>query len=88
MMKGYLFTFRSITAAQLAAKSLDGYGIANALIRTPRQLGRNGCGYAVRISARRFSESLQILQQEGRRYNKIYIQQEDQSWQEVPDVIL
>ena len=44
-------TFRSITAAQNAARALEQAGLPAQVLRTPRALQEQGCGYCVRAPA-------------------------------------
>ena len=48
-MIDYLFTFRSLTAAQQAEMILTRYGIPSRLVRIPSRISDNGCGHAVRV---------------------------------------
>ena len=48
-MIDYLFTFRSLTAAQQAELLLIRYGIPCRLVRAPSRSSNNGCSYAVRV---------------------------------------
>ena len=43
------YTFRSITRAQLAQRALREAGVSAALLRTPKALAAEGCGYALRL---------------------------------------
>lgn len=52
-MKGYYFTFRSVTAAQRAQRLLTDAGIGARISRTPGALAANGCGYCLQVSAQR-----------------------------------
>ena len=45
----YYFTFRSVTGAQRAENVLRQEGIPGRLLRAPKFLSLNGCGYAIRI---------------------------------------
>lgn len=48
-MEEYLFTFRTITAAQSGEFELRRQGIPCRLGRTPRTLAVSGCGYCLRV---------------------------------------
>ena len=50
-MFDYLFTFRSLTAAQRARSVLNAGGIRAPIARTAKRLSANGCGYAIRVRA-------------------------------------
>ena len=45
------FTFRSITRGQLALRELQEADVNAALLRTPKALTTEGCGYTVRVRA-------------------------------------
>lgn len=66
-MKGFYFTFRSVTAAQRAQQLLNAAGIAAGLARTPAQLAVNGCGYCLRVGMRRGAEAMELLRGSGLR---------------------
>ncbi len=51
-MKGYYFSFRSVTAAQKALRTLTDAGIPASMGRTPGALAKNGCGYCLRVAER------------------------------------
>ncbi len=46
----FYITFRSITYAQRAQNHLDRLGIRTYLLRTPRSMAKNGCGYCLRTA--------------------------------------
>lgn len=48
-MDHYYYTFRSITRGQLALRYLQAAGVTAALMRTPKALATEGCGYAIRV---------------------------------------
>ena len=50
-MDYYFFTFRSITRAQLALRYLQAADMRAALLRTPKALATEGCGYVIRVRA-------------------------------------
>ena len=47
-MEVYL-TCRSLTYAQSVSRALGAVSIRNMIVRTPQNMSREGCGYAVRI---------------------------------------
>ena len=50
-MYEYYFTFLSVTAAQRGMTDLLQRGIYAELVRTPRRVAENGCGYALKVKA-------------------------------------
>ena len=63
-------TFRSITAAQNAARALEQAGLPAQVLRTPRALQEQGCGYCVRAPA------------EPETIRRLYRRGADGAWQE------
>ena len=57
----YLFTFRSLTAAQSARNVLSAEGIRAPVTRTPGRMAENGCGYAVRVSDKSGIRAVNLL---------------------------
>ena len=49
VMKIYYITFRSVTFAQRGEQLLQKSGIRAALLRTPKWMESQGCGYSLRI---------------------------------------
>jgi len=45
----YAFTFRSLTHAQSGRNALDRSGVANWLVRAPKSLSDQGCGYLLEV---------------------------------------
>ena len=82
-MYEYFFTFRSVTAAQSAAKRLEQAGIAAAMLRTPRGLQKQGCGYSLRVRAGQFSEAHRLLTQFSAPFQRIYGKAPGGRWEEV-----
>lgn len=72
MMNEYYFTFRSITTAQLAAAALDRAGIPHVLLRTPKAMAGQGCGYSLRIAQMRAEQAARLLRQENITFQRIY----------------
>lgn len=64
-MNDYYFTYRSVTSAQRALRSLTDAGIPTQLRRTPGPLAKNGCGYCLRVSAGRIAQAAQALRGSG-----------------------
>lgn len=64
-MDYYLFLARSVTRAQKMDAELRRRGIHADLVRPPVQLSEKGCAYALRLTPRRFSAALHILETTG-----------------------
>ena len=69
----YLITCRSLTYAQLAARSLERAGITATIQRTPKALGKEGCSYCVKISERRGGLALSILRETDARISRVFL---------------
>jgi hypothetical protein len=67
-------TFRSITAAQRGEYVLRQVGIRAALVRTPKTISRNGCGYSLQVSDAYCVQAVQELRMQGAAVGKIYRQ--------------
>lgn len=57
----YEFTFRSFTAAQGGRGVLQQAGIGCELLRAPRSLSDQGCGYVLRVQAQEGMAAAQAL---------------------------
>ena len=82
-MYDYFFTFRSATAAQGGAKRLEQAGIPAMMVRTPRNLQKQGCGYSLRVRAAQYRAAQQLLVQGGAGFQRIYTRLPDGNWEEV-----
>ena len=83
-MENYLLICRSLTYAQRTAKALERSGISSMVIRIPSALAKEGCGYCVRISAKRLSQTLITLKKAELSPLKIYASMDDGKYSEVP----
>ena len=84
-MHFYYITFRSVTYAQRGEKILQDEGIRCTLLRTPRWMEEQGCGYCLRLWAKEAKTVLYRLQQHQIPYRKVYIQGRDgqlEDWKE------
>lgn len=54
-------TCRSLTYAQRVSRVLTTAGVQNIVVRTPQQMSREGCGYAVRVPERALSGAMSAL---------------------------
>ena len=64
-MKDYYFSFRSVTAAQRALRTLTEAGLPASLGRTPGPLAKNGCGYCLRLHERWAPTAAKLLRGAG-----------------------
>lgn len=82
-MVSYLILCRSLTFAQRTARILKQAGISGVVMRAPRSIAGEGCGYCVKISERWLSKSLILLRREGLEPKQIFIQTGDDDIREV-----
>ena len=76
-MKFYYITFRSVTFAQQAERTLKKKGIRCTLLRTPKWMEQQGCGYSLRLWTANVMPALELLRQEQVPMRKVYIQGRD-----------
>lgn len=76
-MKFYYITFRSVTVAQRAEQLLQGERIRCTLLRTPRWMEAQGCGYCLRLWTDDISAALRLLRGHQVPLRKVYIQAPD-----------
>ena len=84
-MKFYYVTFRSVTFAQQGERLLQKKGIRCTLLRTPKWMEAQGCGYSLRLWTVDIRPALAVLQQEQVPFRKIWIQRRDgqlEVWEE------
>ncbi len=60
-MESLYLTCRSLTYAQRVSRVLTAARIQNIIIRTPQNMSREGCGYAVRIVQRSLAAAMSAL---------------------------
>lgn len=65
-------TFRSVTVAQRAERSLERSGIGCTLQRTPKYLAERGCSYCLRLRLRNMDGALAVLRRENIPISRIY----------------
>lgn len=75
-MNDYYFTFRSITTARLAGAVLQRAGISYTLLRTPKSMAGQGCGYSLRLRQSQGGEAAAALRRAEVRFQRIYLQAE------------
>ena len=76
-MKQYYITFRSVTFAQRGERTLNKAGIRCTLLRTPRWMEEQGCGYCLRIWTEDVSRSVELLRKNRVNMRRVYVQKGD-----------
>ena len=76
-MDVYFITFRSVTLAQRGEMTLRKAGVGCQLLRTPRWMEEQGCGYCLRLKREELDSVLEILQQGRVQFRKVYRQLDD-----------
>ena len=76
-MKIYYITFRSVTYAQRGEKALQRGGIRCTLLRTPRWMEEQGCGYCLRLRTREIAAAAALLARAQVAWRKVYVQNKD-----------
>ena len=79
----YYITFRSVTFAQRGEKLLARNNIRVSLMRTPRWMEEQGCGYALKIRSRDIAYPLGLLREQKIQLRRVYLQREDGSMEEL-----
>ena len=79
----YLIVCRSLTYAQRTAAVLERAGITGTILRAPKAIAGEGCGYAVKVTERRLAQSLVLLNQAELRPKGVYIAETDGSYRQV-----
>ena len=64
-MQYYLLVCRSLTYAQRSARVLERAGIKSMIIRTTKDVTRDGCGYSLKIRSEILYSALSALQSAG-----------------------
>ena len=76
-MKFYYITFRSVTFAQQGERALHKKGIRCILLRTPKWMEEQGCGYCLRLWTEDVRPALQALRSTQVPMRKVYRQERD-----------
>ena len=82
-MQFYFITFRSVTFAQRAEKLLNHRRLRVSLMRTPRWMEEQGCGYALKIWSEDIFPVIRFLRENKVQLRKVYAQQENGDMEEV-----
>ena len=75
----YFITFRSVTIAQRGEGLLKKKGILCKLLRTPRWMEEQGCGYCLRLRQEDVQQAVQLLTKSGVQFRRVHEQKEDGS---------
>ena len=76
-MDVYFITFRSVTIAQRGEGILRKAGIACQLLRTPKWMEEQGCGYCLRLRSGDIDGIRKLLRSSNVQFRKIYLQKND-----------
>ena len=79
----YYITFRSVTFAQRGEKLLSRQNHRVSLMRTPRWMEEQGCGYALKLWTGDISSAVQLLRENRIQLRRVYAQREDGQMEEV-----
>ena len=82
-MKFYYITFRSVTYAQRGEKVLSGANIRCTLLRTPKWMEEQGCGYALRLWTKDVTPAVEHLRENRVTWRKLYAQRGDGQLEEL-----
>lgn len=82
-MKFYYITFRSVTYAQRGEKVLNRNGIRCTLLRTPRWMEEQGCGYALKVWTRDATAAVELLRENSVPLRRVYVQRGDGALEEI-----
>ena len=82
-MYNYLLTFRSLTYGQRAQRAVQSIGISTALMRTPKILAENGCGYCIKIKEKDLEPALAAMRKIHISPINAYVKNEDGSYEKV-----
>ena len=82
-MKFYYLTFRSVTYAQRGESVLNKAGVRCTLLRTPKWMEEQGCGYCLRLWSGNVMPALQALRENRVPLRKVYVQRGDGQLEEM-----
>lgn len=82
-MRVYYITFRSVTFAQRGEKLLKQHNIHGTLLRTPRWMEEQGCGYALKIRTKDILPAVERLRENQIALRRIYAQRSDGQLEEI-----
>lgn len=79
----YLIVCRSLTYAQRTAAVLERAGITARILRSPQSIAGEGCSHAVKVSERRLSDALVLLNRADLSPRRVYLTTADGGYREV-----
>ena len=79
----YFITFRSVTIAQRGEGILRKKGIPCQLLRTPRWMEEQGCGYCLAVKCRDLNAAIELLRKNGVPFRKAYRKTDGEALEEV-----
>ena len=79
----YYITFRSVTFAQRGEKLLARQNLRVSLMRTPRWMEEQGCGYALKLWTNDIVAAVQLLRENRIQLRRVYAQPENGRMEEV-----
>ena len=82
-MNGCFITFRSVTHAQRGERILLGEGIGCRILRTPRWMEEQGCGYSLRVRHIDAQQAVQRLRAAQVPFRKVYLLRDNGSIEEL-----
>lgn len=83
-MESYYLTCRSLTYAQRVSRVLTAARIQNMIVRTPQNMSKEGCGYAVRLGERSLGGALSVLAASQLPPRRVYRTRMGGGYEEVP----
>jgi len=82
-MRNYYITFRSVTFAQRAEKLLQQKNIRATVMRTPRWMEEQGCGYALKVWTKDIFPAVQLLRDQQVLMRRVYYQRGEGQMEEI-----
>ena len=82
-MRLFYITFRSVTHAQRGERLLQEANYRCALMRTPRWMEEQGCGYALKLWTKDIEGAAALLRENHSILRKIYVQHRDGRMEEL-----
>lgn len=82
-MSDYLIISRSLTYAQRTERALSAAGFRAAVIRTPEERLREGCGYSVKLMRAHLADALGLLYSRGLTPKRVFVMENGAVGEEV-----
>ncbi len=82
-MKMCFVTFRSVTPAQKAERLLKSSGVNCTIVRTPKWMEEQGCGYSLRVPQNKLYVSIDLLREKSVPFRKIYLRLDNGTMEEI-----